>query len=229
MIRAISRRRSAAARIAVGERNNNPGNIRFLATRAWNGQLPEPGEGGFGKYETPEHGIRAMLMQIRKHLATAPTLGAMINRWAPPNENNTPSYVQAVTRATGLQADYEPDPEDAEEMLDIAMAMATHECGYLPWDDEVWERGATMAYHPGRRESLRQSRTVVGGTAGAAISSIASLVTAEEARSTISTAIEAGRGVPWLTVLPVVLCMVCAALCVYLVLARRQDWQDGLH
>lgn len=229
MSRTISRRRIVATRAALGERNNNPGNIRFLAARAWNGQLPEPGEGGFGAYETPEHGIRAMLLQMRKHLVLAPTLGAMINKWAPPTENPTLSYIKRVETATGLSADHELDPEDAGEMLAVAMAMAEVENNYLPWDEETWERGATMAYHPGRRPGLMKSRTAIGGTAGAAISGIASMISADDARNTLMMAADAGKGIPWMQIAPAIMCIICTALCVYVVLVRRQDWKDGLN
>jgi len=99
--------------IPLGLRNRNPGNLRFIADprRAWNGQSPTPGQGGFGEYETLVLGVRAACKQLLKGFARAAadsdgkntenTVRGIIHRWAPPVENSTDDYVEAVCRMTG--------------------------------------------------------------------------------------------------------------------------------
>ncbi|HFX8036006.1 TPA: hypothetical protein ACIF5E_004931, partial [Escherichia coli] len=43
---------------ARGIRNNNPGNLEYSKTNPWVGQTGD--DGRFAKFETPEHGIRAL-------------------------------------------------------------------------------------------------------------------------------------------------------------------------
>lgn len=94
--------------IPLGLRNRNPGNLRFIADpkRAWNGQENEPGDGGFGRYTTLTEGCRAAAKQVIKHVNNGKnTVEALINTWAPPNENDTGMYVQAVCTSTGWAPD----------------------------------------------------------------------------------------------------------------------------
>ena len=94
--------------IPLGLRNRNPGNLRFIEppARAWDGQLPFPGQGGFGEYETLVLGVRAACKQLLKHVANGrDTVAKLIHTWAPAHENDTAAYVETVCRATGLAPD----------------------------------------------------------------------------------------------------------------------------
>jgi hypothetical protein len=93
------------AKLPRGFRNNNPGNIRHSGI-AWEGQSAQQPDPGFVTFADPEHGIRALARiilnyQSRYGLATTE---AIIGRWAPPSENNTAAYVQAVANAVGVPA-----------------------------------------------------------------------------------------------------------------------------
>ena len=84
-------------------RNNNPGNIRIGAH--WQG-LMEPSamtpeqhaENAFCVFSAPRWGFRAMAVIFHTYHDHdgVKTLRQAISRWAPPNENNTEAYVQAV-------------------------------------------------------------------------------------------------------------------------------------
>ena len=78
-------------------RNNNPGNIESNSTD-WVGKMGD--DGRFIKFATPAHGVRAMAKTLEtyqdKHGLT--TVNDMINRWAPPNENNTSNYANFVAQ-----------------------------------------------------------------------------------------------------------------------------------
>jgi len=84
-----------------GIRNNNPGNIRRNGD-PWQGLAETQGDKEFFTFATPVYGIRALARtlityQDRHGLRT---IRQIISRWAPPVENDTESYVKAVTAAT---------------------------------------------------------------------------------------------------------------------------------
>ena len=87
---------------SLADRNNNPGNIRYNPNIDWQGQTGS--NAGFAKLATPEHGVRAMT----KNLYTSQekygnnSVGAIVNRWAPPLENNTDLYVEKVSTDLGV-------------------------------------------------------------------------------------------------------------------------------
>lgn len=72
----------------------------------------------------------------------------IISRWAPSNENDTESYVQAVAHALGRDPD-EKLPLDSSPVLylSLAKAIARHENGaaarQIPTAD--WDEGARLA------------------------------------------------------------------------------------
>ena len=92
--------------MTLGERNNNPLNIRKVPGVRWRGEiLPLKGDGGsFVRFESIEWGVRAALKLLRtyrdKYAATS--IKEIITRWAPPTENNTDNYIDAVCRLTSF-------------------------------------------------------------------------------------------------------------------------------
>ncbi len=85
-----------------GIRNNNPTNLSFVP-----GQGAIGSDGRFGIYGTAEEGIRAaenqlLLYQERDGLNT---IRGIITKWAPPSENDTASYIAAVSSMMGVGAD----------------------------------------------------------------------------------------------------------------------------
>lgn len=118
-----------------GIRNNNPGNLDFIEVpaRAWNGQIGS--DGRFGIYESPDLGVRAMSHQLQKdyNVTSATTLAELINEWAPPTENNTAAYIEAVSQATGIDPDA---PFDLYSNLPaVVTAIIRHENGEQPYAD----------------------------------------------------------------------------------------------
>ena len=104
---------AGATRPPVSIRNNNPGNLRFAnqpgATR---------GELGFARFNSPEAGIEALRRQV--YLDTQGrglTLSQFINKYAPPNENNTSRYVSYVSQQTGIK----PNEVVPENMIPAVM------------------------------------------------------------------------------------------------------------
>lgn len=86
-----------------GIRNNNPGNIRWGAD--WqglkkDGKLQDP---SFCVFKSPVWGIRALakLLKNYQRLYGLNTPRKIINRYAPPNENQTQAYIQSVAHQLG--------------------------------------------------------------------------------------------------------------------------------
>lgn len=121
-----------------GVRNNNPGNIRADGT-AWRGL--KGNDGAFCIFDTPENGIRAMARIIRNYGKRGiRCLSDIISTWAPPIENNTDAYINAVCK----QCDVEPNTNLTESMFpDLIKAIIEHENGEQPYSDEQINAGIT--------------------------------------------------------------------------------------
>ena len=76
-----------------GLRNNNPGNIR-VSGDLFRGEIRPSGDRSFKRFETMAYGYRAMFRILssyhRDHKLG--TIRELINRWAPPGENDTAVY-----------------------------------------------------------------------------------------------------------------------------------------
>lgn len=124
---------AAAPDLPRGIRNNNPGNIRRSAI-PWEGKV-EGQDAAFETFATPEHGIRA----LEKNLTTYQTKHGLntpreiINRWAPPTENDTGSYVNVVAQALGVGPDDPINVQDPAVMQRLRDAIIKHENGQNPY------------------------------------------------------------------------------------------------
>lgn len=89
-------------RIPRGVRNNNPGNIR-ISNQPWVGKVVNNTDSVFEQFDTAEFGIRAICRIIATYLKKdINTITLIINRWAPPHENDTDKYINFVCDTTGL-------------------------------------------------------------------------------------------------------------------------------
>src|ERR1700733_12585532 len=89
-----------------GIRNNNPGNIR-KTRQIWHGEV-EPGQDlSFIQFSSMVYGIRCMAVIVGQyiHLHDLITVREIINRWAPPVENDTTAYVDDVAEDMGISPD----------------------------------------------------------------------------------------------------------------------------
>jgi hypothetical protein len=72
---------------SIGWRNNNPGNIRSAA-------------GPFNFYDSMQEGFDALLQDIEENRVLS--IADFIHKYAPPNENDTQSYLTEVCCITGF-------------------------------------------------------------------------------------------------------------------------------
>ena len=104
----------------------------------------------FCQFETMPYGWRAafkMLTRTYYHDYRLYTIRAIINRWAPPNENSTKRYIENVCRLTGIGADEPlgiPSDKPARWIM-LGAAMGIQECGLEGFDWFAMLRGWIMA------------------------------------------------------------------------------------
>lgn len=118
---------SAKKLMPKGLRNNNPGNLRFIARNPYNGQVRDDGD-GYGVYSTMALGVRAAGKQLLAYGRRGLTsVRQIISTWAPSNENDTESYVRAVSSALNVAADQRIDVD--AQLEELAAAIFRHEVG----------------------------------------------------------------------------------------------------
>ncbi|MDU9028724.1 hypothetical protein [Pseudomonas mediterranea] len=130
-----------------GIRNHNPGNIRHTPGTRWQGMAPTQHDSQYIQFINPRWGIRAIARVLityqdkRRAPDGSPidTVREIIQRWAPPTENNTDAYLISVARALGL----DPDAESVDVYhFDIMRALVTviirHENGPGPLPGGRW-------------------------------------------------------------------------------------------
>lgn len=142
-----SRRASTdgASGSARGIDNNNPGNLEFSKSNPWEGQTGS--DGRFAKFETPEHGIRALGRNLISYQRQGyDTVSDIINRWAPPEDNNdTEAYIKAVCAQVGVSADQKIDVSNPDTLKKLSAAIIHHENGNQPFSDQQLNTGASAA------------------------------------------------------------------------------------
>ena len=114
-------------------RNNNPLNIRKVPGQRWKGEiLPsiQGGDGGgsFVQFSSVEYGLRAAfcILETYRRKYKAVCIEDIINRWAPPSENDTRKYVETVCRLTGFGG---KERLEESQLPALVCAMAFVECG----------------------------------------------------------------------------------------------------
>lgn len=130
-----------------GIRNNNPGNIRW--GEDWRGLVAEAQrtDKSFCQFTAPEYGIRAMIVILRNYQRKRglKTVADIINRWAPPVENNTLAYINSVAKSVGVKPDQAIDVMDSRVMIPLLEAIITHENGVQPYGFDVFVKAIDLA------------------------------------------------------------------------------------
>ena len=132
--------------ITRGIRNNNPGNVRKGTD--WNGLDPSGTDADFCVFVSPQYGIRviAKLLFAYQDFHDLNTIHGLIDRWAPPSENDTGAYAQFIAdhAACGLN-----DPLNLHAMPEvlhgIVVGIIAYENGGYAYPDSVVSSGIQMA------------------------------------------------------------------------------------
>ncbi len=130
-----------------GIRNCNPGNVIRDKT-IWRGMAADQStDSRFVVFVAPAWGIRAaceilMNYQIRHGLHT---VDGIINRWAPPIENDTHAYADAVAKALNVAPTDSIDVTQPATLNLLVRAIIQHENGVQPYDDLTVDTGVNLA------------------------------------------------------------------------------------
>ena len=125
-----------------GIRNNNPGNIRVSKDK-WEGMTGD--DGAFVTFDSPESGVRALGKNLLSYGRQGyDSIEKIINRWAPPNENDTQAYIDSVVAATGIPATQSLDLSNPDTLSALAQAISFHETGSR-YNPEVYQQGVARA------------------------------------------------------------------------------------
>lgn len=117
---------------SLAERNNNPGNLRYVGQAG-----ATKGEKGFAKFHSDDAGIAALEKQLLLEQSRGRnTIGEIMEKYAPRNENDTDAYIKTLSRSTGFGANEELDFNDPITATKIIQGISKHESGkdYLKYD-----------------------------------------------------------------------------------------------
>lgn len=150
-----------------GIRNNNPGNLEASQAFQWQGQTGN--DGRFATFTSPEHGIRALGVNLLSYQRRGlDTISKIISRWAPPQDNNdTPAYIQKVSTALGVSPHTRLDVASPSVLSALSKAIIRHENGAIPFSEEVINNGVFSALGladlPGSQRTILKNTPVVDG------------------------------------------------------------------
>ncbi|MCT7459374.1 hypothetical protein PKG45_15655 [Escherichia coli] len=139
---------------ALGLRNNNPGNLRIAPNATGVNR-------GFVTYDNSSDGMAAMARQLMLYGDRGNnTLNSMIHTYAPRSENDTQSYINSVSAATGIQPQQRVDLHNPEVLKSVMAAMIQHENGAQPYSEDEIRAAIQTAISDPRWSGLRDSRVL---------------------------------------------------------------------
>jgi len=131
--------------------NNNPGNIRTSPTN-WNGEVTEPGE-KFERFSDMHMGVRASARILRTYGRKygIDTINKIIDRYAPPEDNNpnNANYARHVSNGSGFDVDEKIDLNDPQVLLKLMRPIFEFENGQkeaAKISNADIEKGVKMAF-----------------------------------------------------------------------------------
>jgi hypothetical protein len=139
--------------------NNNPGNMNRSAGEPWQGEIRDSNDkrlsgfqvhellaGRFCVFASAEWGIRALVRNLQAYQAAGwDTISMMIDHWAPPNENDTTAYKQAVSQKTGIGLYDRLDMKVYANAHAVVDAIIRVECNGMPYEGKELEDGLRLA------------------------------------------------------------------------------------
>ncbi len=124
---------------------NNPGNIRPIPPVVWEGQvgvhyLKDNPKNQIVVFDSSEKGMRAAALNLLSYQVkhNLNTIEKIINRWAPPHQNDTKKYIGNVSRALGIKPNIPIDLQDPETLKAFLKAMVPQE-GKGEYSEELFE------------------------------------------------------------------------------------------
>lgn len=155
----------ATGSLPAGAFANNTGNIRAAPGVSFPGQGSP--QNGFMTFDSPQSGVNAHFSNLQAYAKQNPgmTVAQAIAKWAPPNENDTQTYIRQVAEATGINpgmplVEVLKDPAVGAQLLD---AMTRKEKGGLP---QGVSADTFMAATGGQPQGVQPPADTTGGSYG---------------------------------------------------------------
>lgn len=160
---------SSDASLPRGLRNNNPGNLQFAGQAG--ATLESHPQARFARFRTAEEGLAALSRQLQLYGQRGiNTTRAIIEKYAPPKENNTAFYIRSVSGALGVGAGDVLDTSDPRVLQNLMGAIIRIENGRNPYSSEqiAAASGVRAGGAPGVPVTISQQTTIhVAGGGGA--------------------------------------------------------------
>lgn len=119
-----------------GIRNNNPLNIRHNANK-YQGEMAGSDK-SFKTFASMPYGYRAAFVTLATYLLRGRnTIEKIINRWAPPSENNTEKYIKNVEKYSEIPRNKELTCTDGTDYIRIVAAMSFIDTIRIPYPIEA--------------------------------------------------------------------------------------------
>lgn len=139
--------------VTKGVRLNNPGNIE-RGRDSWQGMSTLQDDPRFIRFDKPVYGLRAIMKIVLNysHSYGLNTVREIIDRWAPPEENDTASYIVDCAKRLGISPDDDLNVEDDATLIRLTKSIVHHENGNAPedqppyfYEDNVFAAAAQLA------------------------------------------------------------------------------------
>ena len=100
----------------------------------------------FVQFTERVYGYRAAFVLLRSYIGKGKdTIGKIIAKWAPSSDgNNTQSYINYVSKSTGINASHALRWEDKDDLVEIVRSMAHMESGIVE-DRKLIEEAYNLA------------------------------------------------------------------------------------
>ncbi|HDX1017737.1 hypothetical protein ACFGXH_02940 [Pasteurella multocida] len=226
----------------LGIRNNNPGNIEWGSP--WQGlKAKTKNSGRFAEFESPVYGIRAIAVLLITYYdkrksrdgSKIDTIKEVIERWAPPVENNSTAYAKAVSDLLGVTPTSKINMHDYATIRAIVCGIIRHENGRGPLDnDNTWYSEDVIDEGLRRAGVVKKNRTVskipvTKESVGATTSAVVGIGQIADALPPVKDAVDnAQHSISSGSVLQIVLGLVAIGIAVYIAYAQVKKHQEGL-
>ena len=103
----------------------------------------------FVQFTERVYGYRAAFVLLRGYIGKGKdTIGKIIAKWAPSRDgNNTQSYINYVSKSTGINASHALRWEDKDDLVEIVRSMAHMESGIIE-DKAIIKKTFERMVHP---------------------------------------------------------------------------------
>jgi hypothetical protein len=163
-----------------GIRNHNASNIEHQPANKWQGLADPPSDGRFCVFKSEVWGLRALAVLLIRYYDKydCDTTAKIINRWAPPVENDTGAYAAAVAKRLKRGPHDPVNLHEYADLLAIMKGIVTHENGNpkphgKPQDwypQETYDEALKRAGVVSKAETKRTTNDVAQGAAAATVS-----------------------------------------------------------